>query len=307
MVYTKYARVMGLVGIAVLATALLAGCRQGQGTQAVQAALPQAPATQPTAATAPQELPVPHRRAAGTIAPAPEVIVPILMFHHVRDLPAKASSLESDLTVSPAHFEEQLSYLEKLGCNTVTLEQIHAFFSEKRPLPAKPVCITFDDGYLDNYTVVYPALKRHGMVGVFFIITGVVGNGTHVTWDDLREMHGAGMDIESHTVHHLELPSLTLPRLRDELYDSRKRLNQEIGGVTFLSYPSGRKSDQVVAEAKRAGYQGAVTTEHGATMRADRMFLMPRVRVHGTWGAKALEESIASSAGNEYRLHLAKH
>ena len=286
---------------ALLGTALIAGCKQGTGTQGtaqpVQAALPQAPATPPPA----QESPTPHHHAAGTIAPAAQARVPILMFHHIQDPPPGASQLERDLSVSPAHFEEQLAHLEKLGCNAVTLEQIHAFFAEKRPLPAKPICLTFDDGYLDNYTIVFPALKRHGMVGTFFIVTAVVGDGHHVTWADLREMRTAGMEIGSHTVHHFELTGMSDWRLREELVDSKTKLNTEVGGVVSFCYPSGRKDEKVVAAVRKAGYASAVTTERGTTERASEELLMPRLRVQGSWGGKALAMSLASAAGSDYK------
>jgi peptidoglycan/xylan/chitin deacetylase (PgdA/CDA1 family) len=286
----------------VVGAALVTGCRQGTGTQAaaqsVQAALPQAAATPPAPAEPPAKA---HHRAPGTIAPADHVRVPILMYHHVRDLPPKADQLETDLTVSAKHFEEQLAHLEKLGCNTVTLAQVHAFFAEKRPLPAKPVCLTFDDGYLDSYTVAFPALQRHGMVGTFFITTGIVGDGQHVTWENLREMHAAGMEIGSHTVHHFELTGMSDWRLREELGDSKKKLDAEVGDAAFFCYPSGRKDAKVVAAVRKAGYAGAVTTEHGTVVHTGEGFLMPRLRVHGGWGGSGLAMSLASAAGSEYK------
>lgn len=288
--------------VAAALVVFLTGCKQSTGAQAaaesVQAALPETSATPPAT---PEEPPRLHHRVEGTIPPASQVQVPILMYHHIQDPPPGADQLETDLTVSAGHFEEQLAHLEKLGCNTVTLEQIHAFFTEKRPLPAKPVCLTFDDGYLDNYTVAFPALKRHGMVGTFFITTAVVGDGHHVTWENLRDMHAEGMEIGSHTVHHFELPGLSDWKLREELVDSRTKLNAEVGGVAFLCYPSGRKSEKVIAEARKAGYSGAVTTEHGTVERMGEGFLMPRLRVHGSWGGSGLAMSLASAAGSDYK------
>lgn len=295
---------LALVAAVVLSASLLSGCKQSSGTQAsaqpVQAALPGA-SSAAAATVAPPEATKPHHHVEGTIAPAAQVQVPILMYHHVQDPPASADQLEKDLTVSAGHFEEQLAHIEKLGCNTVTLEQVHAFFTEKRPLPAKPICLTFDDGYLDNYTVAFPALKRHGMTGTFFITTAVVGDGHHVTWENLRDMHAEGMEIGSHTVHHFELTGLSDWKLREELVDSRKKLNAEVGGVAFLCYPSGRKNEKVIAEASKAGYAGAVTTDHGTVERMGQGFLMPRLRVHGGWGGQGLATSLASAAGSDYK------
>lgn len=95
--------------------------------------------------------------------------VPILMYHHV----SPAAGL---VTVTPEHFRAHVAWLAEHGWQTLTLDQIAAFLAGQ-PVRRKSVVITFDDGYLDNWTHAHPVLSEHGLNGVIFLITGQIGTG----------------------------------------------------------------------------------------------------------------------------------
>jgi len=196
--------------------------------------------------------------------------VPILMYHHVSDLPPLALS-QVDLTVTRRAFAAQLAYLASHGYHAIDLVDLFNRLYYGRPLPSRPVILTFDDGYRDNYTDAFPLLRRYGMVGEFNIVTGLVGAtlgvNTYVTWPQVEIMAAAGMEMESHTVSHPDLGLIDAGRADHELHFSRAVLAGHIHrAVQFMAYPSGEpfRSGAPAAQARirailaRYGYVGAL-------------------------------------------------
>ena len=213
-------------------------------------------------------------------ASAPALKVPILMYHLVDFSPPPAGRWAAGLTVSTADFTAQMEYLARNGFQTVTLEDIYTAMAGGRALPPKPVAITFDDGYMDNYSVAFPILQAHGFVATFFVITGYVGNQACVTWEDLRAMQADGMAIESHTVDHKDLRSVDPQQLKAELAGSRETIAFHLGRTPLvLCYPSGKYDGKVIDAVQAAGYLMAVTTRPGTQLDPVSRYEWPRVRV----------------------------
>ena len=142
-----------------------------------------------------------------------EVRIPILMYHSISD-----DDPNNNLLVPPNMFEEQMAWLEANEFTAMSLDEaLEAMETGK--VPKRPVVITFDDGYSDNYTSAFPSLKNHGLKATFFVITDGVDNGYYMSSDMLKEMQAAGMSIENHTANHLELDKLS----REDAYDAIKR------------------------------------------------------------------------------------
>ena len=207
------------------------------------------------------------------------------MYHLVDDSPPPAGRWSAALTVLTPVFRQQMDYLAAHGYHPVTLEDIYAAMAGERPLPSKPVAITFDDGNKDGFTVAFPILQAHKFVATFFVITGFVGNRLSMTWDDLRTMQSAGMTIESHTYDHKDLRLLDDASLHNELAGSRDALIRHLGRVPLvICYPSGRWDERVIAEAQADGYLIGVTTTPGKTLSAAFRYTWPRVRVQAGVG-----------------------
>jgi len=201
---------------------------------------------------------------------------PVLMYHEIGDG-------QNELWVSEKNFEAQLAFLEERGYHSVTLPQLQAALEGRAELPSHPIVLTFDDGYSSHFSTAYPLLRKHGFSGVFFVYTSGVGRPNSVTWDQLREMQAAGMEIESHTVHHVDLAvaSAHPDRLWRELADSRSTLQAELGApVEYLCYPAGRYNAKVLEAARRVGYLAAFTTKPGWTTSAQDPLQWRRVRVN---------------------------
>ena len=215
-------------------------------------------------------------------ADAEALRVPILMYHYVDATPPLGGPYADGLTVRTPDFEAEMKYLADKGYHPVTLEQVYATMAGLATLPAKPIAITFDDGGLDDYTVAYPILRKHGFVATFFVITGMVGKDGTMSWDQLREMHENGMVLGSHTVKHPDLTTASDARLRTELVDSRAAILKEVGvAPPVLCYPSGAHDARVMSAARAAGYRVAVTTTFGKTLEPGSSLEWPRVRVSG--------------------------
>lgn len=208
--------------------------------------------------------------------------VPILMYHHIADPPSGANRIERDLSVSPARFAEQLQYLRDAGYQTIQLKDLLYHLTLGYPLPAQPVIITFDDGYVDNYTQAYPLLKRHGFTATFFIVTDFVDRGLkrYMTWEQIEEMAAAGMEIGSHSRDHPDMRRRSYDFLVWQILGSKQTLEAHLPGPIYcFSYPSGQYDDFVIAVLRSAHFWCAVTEEQGNVHSSEDVFRLKRVRV----------------------------
>lgn len=211
---------------------------------------------------------------------AVEVRLPVLMYHHVGEPAADASDLTRRLTVSTAQFEEQMSYLQQAGYKTVSQDQLYRAMYYGEPLPAKPVMLTLDDGFLDNYEVAAPILGKYGHRATFFIITDKVGVLGYMNWDQVVDLERMGMDIGSHTVSHPDLTILGAAGLERELIGSAVVINEKLGHpVYWLCYPSGAFNKGVWEHTWSAGYLSAFTTMPGEIHHTSYSLVQPRWRV----------------------------
>lgn len=97
------------------------------------------------------------------------------MYHHIGYTPSHADNTTFNNTVSSGRLADHVSYLRSAGFICVNMAALWLALSQHRPLPSKPVILTFDDGYADAYQYAVPALQKYGMVGTFFVIGGFVG------------------------------------------------------------------------------------------------------------------------------------
>ena len=207
------------------------------------------------------------------------------MYHHIQDLPAQASVLQQDLSVSPDDFEAQLRYLRQAGYESVDLEDLLLNLTVGRPLPQKPIILTFDDGYADAYVHAYPLLKHYGFTGTFFVISKPIDdqNPDFLSWEQVKEMHAGGMQIEPHSYDHPDLRNRSFDFLVFQILAPKEAIEARTGETChFFAYPSGRYDQYVIDVLRSANFWGAVLTEQGATHSTDNTFTMSRVRVRGS-------------------------
>jgi len=210
--------------------------------------------------------------------------VPILMYHRIDDVPPGADAYRRDLSVTPENFREQLLWLKQQGYQSITLNDLALYLTVGKPLPPQPIILTFDDGYADAYTHAFPLLKRFGFAGTFFVVTSQIDaqNPDFLSWDQIKEMHEAGMSFEPHSYDHPDLRNRGFQYLVFQILGPKQAIEARTGETCrFFAYPSGRWDDFVVDVLKSANYWGAVFTEQGATHTSDDLFHLNRVRVQG--------------------------
>lgn len=255
-----------------------------------------APATTEGHTSSPAAVPTSGTRLMETVAPAPEptptfgpppdqVEVPILMYHYVGELSPDADYLRRDLTVGAEAFEAQLQFLRDAGYHTITLADLYLHLTEGRPLPARPIILTFDDGYRDAYTVVFPLLQRYGFTGSFFVLATPAHHESpdYLTWAMVAEMADAGMEMQGHGRDHVDLRGRSYAFLVYQILGIREAVEYHTGQpVRFFCYPSGGYDEDVIAVLQSAGYWGAVSTQHGRVHTRDSLFALSRVRIRGS-------------------------
>jgi peptidoglycan/xylan/chitin deacetylase (PgdA/CDA1 family) len=211
--------------------------------------------------------------------------VPILMYHYISAPPADADIYRRDLSVTPALFESHLKYLTDAGYHAITLDDLLYALAQGRELPAKPVILTFDDGYEDNYTNAFPLLQKYSMVGHFFIISDFVNQerAGYLTWAQIEEMAAAGQRFGSHSRDHPSLKGQSDDYLVWQALGGKEALEEHLGQhPRWISYPAGQYDDRTIAIYKSAGYWGGLTTQQGAAHTLDDIFELKRVRVRGS-------------------------
>jgi len=207
------------------------------------------------------------------VLPAPRAVdMPILVYHHV--VPGHPDSV---LFVTPESFEQHLGYLNDNGYRGVSFDDLADCLEFGVPLPDRPVIITFDDGWENQFQYAFPLLQKYGFGATFFVVTDYVDRPNFMTTDELKTMISAGMTIGSHSRSHPPLSAIGNPlRLKDEIAGSKAWLEERLGvPVDAFAYPYGSYTAAVVAAVRAAGYRTARTVDKGARETADQLETLP--------------------------------
>ena len=204
--------------------------------------------------------------------------VPVLNYHQINDRD------ENALTVHTDQFEAQMKYLADNGYHTITPEDMVDAWENGTELPDRPVIITFDDGYADNYRNAYPILKKYNLKGTIFLISDYVGTyPNYLTWTQAEEMQESGLiNFESHTLSHEQLDTTSPEETWNQVDGSKKALEWHLRKeINFLAYPCGSYDEELQRMVKDAGYKGAFTVNHGLADKQDNRYLLDRVPIFG--------------------------
>ena len=224
--------------------------------------------------------------------------VPILMYHYISEPPEDADKYRKDLSVTPEDFNAQMSYLAENGFETVDLYELSLAITNKIDLPEKPIVISFDDGYLDNFENAFPILQKYGMQGTFFIITEFIDErrAGYMTWDNVEEISKAGMRIESHSKTHPDLSTAERDFIIYEVRGSQETIAAHIGYTPrYFCYPSGRYNEETMAILGELDFWGAVTTADGSWHGFDDRFEWSRVRMRNTTTLAEFKDTVNPS------------
>jgi len=198
--------------------------------------------------------------------------IPILVYHLVSD---NIFSKNTNLFVKPKKFEEQIQWIDKNGYTTIFADELAEGKNYEKPL-----VITFDDGYIDNYEVVFQLIKKYKLKITIFVITDMINKKNHLTSDQILEMSDSGLvSIQSHTKSHSNLQNLNEKQLTNEFKESKEVLFKLLGKQpTIIAYPYGRINPKGIKLAKEY-YTLGYSTSNGNLSNSDNKFAIKRYGV----------------------------
>lgn len=212
--------------------------------------------------------------------------IPVLGYHSV-------DRLNSHISISPEMLDAQMAELAACGFTGVSLTRFLDACSHDESPPAKTVVLTFDDGLRNFLEEAAPVLARHGFTATNFVPVDCIGASAAwypscglatlpcLSWDELRELATAGMDVQSHGRSHRWLTRIPAEAMRRDIAESRVLMEQELSKkVDCFCYPFGDHNAACVDAVREAGYRAAVTVEQGLFLPGvDDMLRIPRQNI----------------------------
>lgn len=225
-----------------------------------------------------------EKNSISTVSTSEGYYVPVIMYHSI----LKDSSLQGRYVVSPLQLENDLKYLSENGYTAITVADLLAYVDEGIPLPEKPVMLTFDDGYYNNYLYAFPLMRKYG----FKMVLSVIGKFSddfsntsdenayysHCTWDQLREMELSGyVEVQNHSfdMHSTDKGRNGTKKNSWESVENYKEiLSRDIlkcqnylveqSGITptAFTYPFGAISSESVSILKELGFKASFSCEN---------------------------------------------
>ncbi|MEI7885101.1 MAG: polysaccharide deacetylase family protein [Clostridia bacterium] len=202
--------------------------------------------------------------------------LPILEYHCIEE----SNLCINPLFVSKGDFERQISDLKNEGYTPITIADFDNIKNIK-----KPIMITFDDGYENNYTKAYPILKKYNFKATIFLISGRVGTPNHLNIDQINIMKGL-IDFQAHTVTHPHLAQISAQQVEDELKNAKIQLETLLNtSISAMAYPYGNFDQQVIDVARKyyqyafAGDQGIIYNSKDTDYEIKRIFIFPTIDI----------------------------
>lgn len=221
------------------------------------------------------------------MALAVPAFIPVLMYHKIPDQPP---ATKHQIFVTKENFAKHLAYFKSRDLTPITFQDYQDFASGRRPLarfPLRPIILTFDDGYTDNYTNLLPLMQQYGYRGVLYLLGDFEVR--HNQWDlatdptepradimseaQKQAFVAAGWEIGAHTLTHPHLAGLPAAEAAHEIAASKAELERRLGiNILSFAYPYGDLSPETKALVQQAGFSYAVATDSGGMhLEDDRM------------------------------------
>lgn len=227
--------------------------------------------------------------------------VPIIMYHSILKDPSRSNKY----TVTPAVLEEDLKYIKDKGYTTVTIADLISYVYDDKPLPEKPIVLTFDDGHYNNYGYLFPLLEKYDMKAVISIVGSYTDkftetdeanlNYSYLRWKDIKELMDTGrIEFQNHTynLHSNTGKRIGTKKIKGEtdehykniLKDDILKLQQEFEKNTHytpqcFTYPFGGISNASLDIIKELGFKASLSCEQGInklTKNPNSLYLLKR-------------------------------
>lgn len=205
----------------------------------------------------------------------------VVMYHRFGESAFPTTSIRLD------QFEAHLRHLKDGGYHVMKLSDVADALKNGKELPEKAVAITIDDAYQSVYREAWPRLKAYGFPLTLFVTTKDVDGGAKVylTWDQLREMAKAGVEIGNHSLTHPHMADLKPVDVATEFARSQQRFKDELGfAPSLMAYPYGEASLAVIEEAKKAGFPIGFGQHSGVAYIGAPLYYLPRFALNEHYG-----------------------
>ena len=217
-------------------------------------------------------------------------IVPILLYHSVSFQP---SEIIRPFTITADVFEKQLDTVVEECRTSLTVSEFAETVRGLRPLPERPVVITFDDGFADFGETALPALLERSLASTLYLTTGFLeGRPQHsargfgdrmLSWAHVADLHAEGVEIGGHSHTHPHLDTLNRSQAKDEITRCKGLLEDELGeAVRTFAYPHGYSSPMVRQLVRETGYDSACGVKNALSSTGDDLISLARLTVHSS-------------------------
>lgn len=204
-----------------------------------------------------------------------------------------------------ANFMKQMDYLRTQGYRIISVDEVVSYVKGKKELPPRSVCITFDDGYHNNYESAFPILRQNDMPATIFLSSKFMTRGNageidlgiserFLSWKEVRKMIGSGVCFGSHGFDHCDLTRLSRDEVVREIRRSKKLIEENITEkARYFSYPYGRYNGTIRELVKNAGFIAAFTTDPGFIRPGDDPYSIKRTLIAPSDSVFDLKKKIA--------------
>ena len=206
--------------------------------------------------------------------------IPIIMYHYVEYVKDVEDLVKKRLDINPDLFEGHLKALKEASYKTYFVKEIPDILDGKIEYSTHSAVLTFDDGYKDFYTVVFPLLKKYQMKATIYVVVNFIGRRGFMNDKEIKEVLDSGLvELGSHTLDHLYLKLTPESTARKQIFESKKILEEKFKvKVETFAYPYGAFSKKTVDLVKEAGYKAAVSVIPSMIQSKENLFYLSRVR-----------------------------
>lgn len=224
--------------------------------------------------------------------------VPILCYHNIKDFPASAGEMTKTYTVKPANFAQQMKALSDAGYSSILPNQLYDYLAYNKPLPAKPVMITFDDTRGEQYSIGAAEMKKYNFKGVFFVMTVSINRPNYLSAAEIKNLSDSGNTIAAHTWDHHMVTKYAGEDWNTQLVKPKAKLEEIIGKpIPYFAYPFGLWNKEAIQEIKKSGYKMAfiLSTKRDSI---DPLYTVRRMIVSGNWSTDRMMKSMETTFVN---------
>ena len=221
--------------------------------------------------------------------------VPILCYHHIRNLRVSESATMKNYSVPPEAFAEQMKTLSDSGYQTISPDQLYEYLVYDGKLPPKPIMLTFDDTDEEQYSIGAAEMSKYNFKGVYFVMTVSINRPRYMSNDQLKTLSESGHIIAAHTWDHHMVTKYAAADFDEQLVKPKQKLEALVNKpVEYFAYPFGLWNPTAISEIKSRDYKLAfiLSSKRDA---AEPLYTIRRMLVPGTWTTPGLMKAMSTT------------